>query len=187
MTTAYIVAAFALVLLILLAVVLRAGSEGRAAEPPSPDRILESSREELRPSHYRNLGVVLRALSEQDDRFLALRVSPEVRKRARAARRAVALQFLEGLREDYRRLDRLARMLTALSPSVDRGREYRRWWVTTRFEFLCLLLSLKLRCGVVPIAQIRQATNLIGNLALQLERAMHAWQDASLKSPAISA
>ncbi|HXN64712.1 MAG TPA: hypothetical protein VN862_05210 [Candidatus Acidoferrales bacterium] len=187
MTTAYIIAAIALMLLILLAVILRAGSGGRVADPPSPDKVLKSSREELRPSHYRNLSVVLQALSEQDDLFLTSRVNPEIRKRARAARCAVALQFLEGLREDHRRLDRLARMLTALSHSVDRGREYRRWWVTARFELFCLLLSLKLRCGAAPIVQIRQATNLIGDLAVQLERAMHAWQDASLKSPAISA
>jgi hypothetical protein len=132
--------------------------------------------------HCRNFAIVRQALSEEDEAFLTQRASSAIGRRARKARRSVALQFMAGLREDYGRLDRLARMLTALSPKADRRREVERLWFGLRFELLCELVSLKLRCGALPISQMHRLADLVGNLAVRLERAIRTWQETSLDS-----
>jgi hypothetical protein len=188
MTSILIFGGLALVLLTLLVVFVRMDAARLPAKSTSGERrdprseIFELSKEDFSPRHYLNFALARRALSVEDEQFLALRAAPAVRRRARCARRAVVLQFLGGLQEDYRRLNRVSRILTSLSPTVDRQHEYQRWWLAARFELLCAFASLKLRCGVLPVSQMRRLTDLIGNLTIRLERAMRVWEEAALKS-----
>jgi hypothetical protein len=169
-----------LALLLLGAFLCLARRAGRRVVLPSD---LSSRYAELSAAgHCRNFGIVRRALSEEDENFLAQRASSAVGRRARTVRRAVALQFMAGVREDYSRLDRLARMLTALSPKADRRREVERLWFGLRFELLCELVSLKLRCGALPISQMHHLADLVGNLAVRLEKAIQTWLEAGLDS-----
>src|SRR5882724_12454505 len=67
------------------------------------DLLKTVSAETLLPQHYKYFPQVCRALSSDDQQYLKLRASPAVRRSAMRARRAVALKFLKGLPDDYRR------------------------------------------------------------------------------------
>src|SRR5580700_3423206 len=74
-----------------------------------PHPLQTISSEKLLPQNYKYFPQVRQALSKEDDEFLATRAGENARRLARKVRRDVALEFLQGLRDDYRRLDRLAR------------------------------------------------------------------------------
>lgn len=137
---------------------------------------------DLLPKHYRYFPQICRALSAEDDEYLLKRAGPRARKSAARVRRQVGLEFLHGLREDYWRLDRLARALTALAPSANPQREAERLWLAVRFEGRWALVWISLWSGVTPIAQLQRLTNLIGALTSRLEAAVSVWQDATLSA-----
>jgi hypothetical protein len=136
--------------------------------------------------HPRYVAMVRQALSEADARFLALRVAPEARRRARAARRHAALEFLALLRRDFRKLDQLGRALNCLLPETAYQQEWRRLRLSIHFELLCGLVWLKLQAGQLPDPELRTLANRVGGFASRLEAAMHAWQEASLVTEATS-
>lgn len=148
------------------------------AEPP---RDLAAIFVESLPAKYpRYFPVIRQALSESDAKFLAIRVAPEPRRRARAARRAAALAFLAGLREDYLKLNGLARALVKFAPENAQAHEIERFSLEMRFHLLYALVWLKLKTGLVPVSDLKALSDRIGALAARLEIALHAWQDASL-------
>jgi hypothetical protein len=137
---------------------------------------------DLLPKHYRFFPQVCRALSAEDDEYLLKRADPRVRKSAARVRRQVGLEFLHGLREDYRRLDRLARALTALAPAANPQREAERVWLAVLFEIRWAFVWVSLWSGVTPVLQLQRLTNLIGALTSRLEAAIGVWQNASLSA-----
>lgn len=137
------------------------------------------SAEDLLPHHYKYFPQIRQALSPEDGRFLGTRANAATRRLARRARRHSALRFMEGLREDYNRLDRLARTLTALAPSASSQREIERVFLFVRFNFLWTLVWMSLWTGATPIVQLRSLADLIGSLAARLETSMAALQTAT--------
>ena len=137
---------------------------------------------DLLPKHYKFFPQVCRALSAEDDEYLLKRADPKVRKSAAHVRRQVGLEFLHGLREDYRRLDRLARALTALAPAANPQREAERIWLAVRFEIRWAFVWISLWSGVTPIPQLQLLTNFIGTLTSRLEAAIGVWQNTSLSA-----
>lgn len=135
--------------------------------------------EDLLPHHYKYFPQVRQALSDEDARYLALRATPGARRLARHARRSAALRFLEGLRDDYNRLDRLARTLTAFAPAANSRREMERIWLAVRFDLLWVLVWLSLWTGMTPVVQLRSLADLIGSLAARLETSMAALQTST--------
>ncbi len=142
------------------------------------------SAEEILPQHYRFFQQVRQALSAEDARYLAMRANSRARRLALRVRRATALRFLEGLRDDYNRLDRLARTLTALAPSANSQREVERIWLFLRFNSLWVLVWLSLWTGANPVVQLRSLSDLIGSVAARLEVSMAAIQAGSV-SPSL--
>lgn len=132
------------------------------------------SAEELLPHHYKYFPQVRQALSPEDSRFLAQRTDSRTRRWAKQARRNAALKFLVGLRDDYNRLDRLARTLTALAPTANSQREIERLLLFVRFNLLWSLVWLSLWTGATPVSQLRSLSDLIGSLAMRLESSMAA-------------
>jgi hypothetical protein len=135
---------------------------------------------DLLPKHYRFFPQVSRALSIDDSEYLSQRADPLARKSAARIRRRVGLEFLNGLREDYRRLDRLARALTALAPAANPQREAERLWLSVRFEIRWCFVWVSLWSGLAPIPQLQRLTDLVGALTARLESALGVWQQASL-------
>jgi hypothetical protein len=137
------------------------------------------SAETLLPQHYKFFPQVCRAMSAEDARYLQLRVTPAVRRAALRARRTVALKFLTGLRDDYRRLDRLARALTTLAPSADQQREAQRIWLACKFELRWRIVWLEIWSGAAPVAQLQNIAGFIGGLAARTQNSMNVLQGST--------
>jgi hypothetical protein len=103
------------------------------------------------PRHYRHFPQVRQSLSAVDARYLREMASPAVAQRALQERREIALQFLSGLREDFANLDRLARMVAALSPAVSHEQETARFLLGLKFQVLYFWVRLRLSAGPAPL------------------------------------
>jgi hypothetical protein len=155
----------------------------RAKIAGSAEHLLRNSLSgDLLPKHYKYFPQVRRALSTEDNEYLLRRADPVARKSARRIRREVGLEFLHGLREDYTRLDRLARALTALAPAANPEREAERVWLAMRFEFRWFLVWGSLWSGMTPLLQLQSLTNFVGILTARLESALGTWQEATLSA-----
>ncbi len=97
---------------------------------------------------------------------------PHVAQQVLRERRLVARNFLRGLREDFSKLERLARMVASLSPALSRQQETERILLGLQFRLLYALVCLRLTAGRVPLPQIEHMTEVIGRLALRMEQAM---------------
>ncbi len=134
---------------------------------------VDQSLESFLPRHYRFFPQVRRALSDADVQYLRVAAPPPAcPEKALRERRAVARGFLFGLREDFSKLERLARMITALSPVISRQQETERLLLSVRFRVLFSMVWLRLSLGWVPLQQIEHLTELVGRLAIRMEHAM---------------
>jgi hypothetical protein len=160
----------ALALFLVLFWLLRPRRRHPGAGPSPADMKMES----ILPRHYRYFPQVRQALSALDEQYLRERASPKVARKALRERRAVARKFLAGLREDFSCLERMARMIAALSPVISREEETERLILGMRFRLLYAWVWLRLSTGRAPLDQIEHLTGLLGSLATRMERAMTA-------------
>ena len=135
---------------------------------------LENAAEKALATHYRYFPQVRQALSPADTRYLLRRLPPRMAKRVLRERRAVARKFLAGLHEDFSNLERLARVVAALSPVVSREQETERILLGLRFRVLYLWTRTRLSTGSVSSEPIERLSVLIGQYANRMERAMAA-------------
>jgi hypothetical protein len=124
--------------------------------------------------HYWYFPQVRQALSVSDRQYLLERAVPVVARKALRERRAVARQFLSGLYEDFSNLERLGRMIAALSPAISRRQETERIVLGLRFRWLYIWVWLRLSTGQVPLEQVGRLTDLVGGFATRMEQAMAA-------------
>jgi len=126
------------------------------------------------PRHYRYFPQVLQALSTLDREYLD-RVAPRnVAQTAQRERRAVARHFLAGLREDFSNLQRLGRMIAALSPEISSQQETERLILGLKFRLLYAWVWLRLSTGRAPLRHFEQLAGFVGRLATRMEQAMAA-------------
>ena len=141
----------------------------RAGQSP-----MDLKMESFLPRHYRYFPQVRQALSASDEEYLD-RVAPsDVAQTAHRERRAVARKFLAGLHEDFSSLERLARMVAALSPVISSEQEKERLILGLKFRLLYAWVWLRLSAGRAPLEQIEQLTGLVGRLATRMDQAMTA-------------
>jgi hypothetical protein len=164
--TAISVVALAFVMLLLWLLRPQSTASNSARRP------LDQNMDNVMPKHYRFFPQVRQALSEADIQYLRDAAPPHVVRRVVRERRGVARCFLSGLREDFSKLERLARMVAALSPVISREQETERLMLNLRFHVLYVLVWMHLATGRVPLRQIEQLTGLVGRLALRMEQAM---------------
>jgi hypothetical protein len=126
------------------------------------------------PRHYGYFPQVRQALSSVDREYLDRMAPHEVAQAAHRERRGVARQFLAGLRQDFSNLERLARMVAALSPVISSEQETERLVLGLQFRLLYAWVWLRLSTGRVPLDQIEHLTGLVGSLATRMEQAMTA-------------
>jgi hypothetical protein len=124
------------------------------------------------PKHYRFFPQIRRALSAADNDYLLEVAPPRIARQVVRERRAVAKSFLQGLHEDFSKLEMLARMVASLSPVVSREQETERLLLSLRFRLLYALVWLRLSTGSVPLQQFEHLTELVGRLALRMEQAI---------------
>jgi hypothetical protein len=130
------------------------------------------SLDNFRAIHYQHFPLIRQALSAADEAYLRQRVAPDVARRAIRERHAVAIKFLAGLHEDFTKLDRLARMIAALSPALDRGQEAERVKLVLKFQLSYALVWTLLQTGNIPLHQFEHLSGLIGQFADRMEQAM---------------
>ncbi len=128
--------------------------------------------ESISPNHYLYLPQIRQALSAADDQYLREMAPPHVAQRALRERRAIARRFLSGLHEDFSKLERLARMVAALSPAISKKQEGERLLLGLQFRMLYALVWIRLSMGPVPLRQIEHLTGLVGRLALSMQQAI---------------
>jgi hypothetical protein len=157
--------------LALVAVLLwprRAGRPGSASRGEMPDL----SHDDLVPRHAKYFPLVRQALTGSDLAELGGRIPHRMRRTLRSERRKVAREYLEGLRDDYLRLERFGRMIAALSPKVDARQEAERLRLGIRFRVVYSVVSMRLALGQVPVPAFERLTRLVGSLAARLEESM---------------
>ncbi len=162
---------FAVVALILLGALLRLLREpGRSVSPKELDRKLQI--EELFPLHCRHFPQVRQVFLAADREFIARRASRQLLKQWRAERNHVTRQFLAGLREDFSRLNQLARAVARLAPEVSRRQEAELFLLSVRFHVLHRLVALRLLTGTIALPHLTRLADLVGSLAVQVEAGM---------------
>jgi hypothetical protein len=142
-------------------------AKGRKARPAAG-----MAPEESRRSHVTYLPQIRQALGKADAEYLAAVVGKELQHEVARERRRVALAYLSELREEYRRLVRLATVIAALSPEVAAVRELERLRLTLEFIWRFEWIRLTLLAGSAPMAQIGALSDLLSGLSVRLEAAM---------------
>jgi hypothetical protein len=170
MTEFTIAALLAIALLLAVLWLLRPWHRAPKSGPFTTDLTMER----FLPRHYGYFPQVRQALSSVDKEYLD-RVAPrEVAQMALRERRGVARQFLAGLRQDFSNLERLARMVAALSPVISSDQETERLVLGLKFRLLYAWVWLRLSTGPVPLEQLEHLTGLVGRIATRMEQAMAA-------------
>jgi hypothetical protein len=130
--------------------------------------------EAVLPKHYRFFPQIRQALSATDEKYLREVAPPHVAQQALRERRAVARGFLAGLREDFINLERLGRMVAALSPAISHEQETERFLLGLKFRLFYAFVWLRISTGSIPLEHIEHLTGLVGRLAARMEQAMTA-------------
>lgn len=171
-----LLSAFAVAVLILLVVALAGGR--LASAPVEADTEGDSSRR-----HVAYYSQVRQALAPEDYAFLASRAPRRVLQRVRKERRAVALAYLAGLRQDFLKLWRLARVVARLTPNVEAAQELAALRVGLNFALRYEAIRLALLLGFTPLPNLGSLNEVVSKLAMRLELTM---QDLGERAAAAS-
>lgn len=126
---------------------------------------------EFFPVHCRYFPQMRHAVSAEDSAYLAGRGSPAVYRRwKRSVRRATRL-YLAALREDFSRLNRLARLLSLYSPQVRVRQEVELAGLNVRFQVLYGMVWCRCLLGRPAAGSFGRMASLIGTLGSRLEQA----------------
>jgi len=162
----FLLAGFAVLLLILLIGVLR---------EPQRDGKLENDLgfpEEAGRSHATYLRQVQQAMAAADFEFLAARGSRGLSQRTRKERRRIALAYLCCLRSDFLKLWRLARVISTMSPKVGVAQEFARLRLGLIFSLRYEMIRIKFLFGFAPLPELGTLSGVVSKLAGRLETAM---------------
>lgn len=129
--------------------------------------------EDLLPLHTHHFPQLRQSLASADSQYVRRKASKEIERQWRAERRRILQSFLAGLADDFARLDRLARIVAALSPQFSRREELERIWLSLRFRLNYRIVSTMIFAwGIGSMRQLTVLSNLVGNLSAQAEAAM---------------
>ena len=154
---------FALALLALVRLTLR-GTTRPSSDPAADD---ESGRH-----HVTFFPPIRQAMAAEDFRFLASLGSPMLARRVRRERRAIALAYLTCLRQDFRRLWRLAGVVAGLSPAVGFAQEFARFRLGLAFAVRYEVIRLGFLLGFAPTPELGSLNEVVSKLAMRMETAL---------------
>jgi len=133
--------------------------------PPSPQS------PEFFPVHCRYFPQMRHALSREDSAYLARRASAAVYSRWRKSQRRAGRLYLVALREDFRRLSRLARLLSLYSAEMRARPEVQMAWLNFQFEFLYGMVLARFVLGLPAAGSFGRISAFVGSLGSRLEHA----------------
>lgn len=143
----------------------------RSPERPSGPAELAIIRWEDRRA-VRFWPVIRRSLAQDDFRYLRERGSSALQRAAGRERRRVVLRYLENLQQDFNELLRLATVIAKLSPDVTAVHEWQRFRARVEFAARYRYIRLRLLCHASAFAQLRQLSESVSTLMVQLDSAM---------------
>lgn len=125
--------------------------------------------EQLRLLHCRHFPQISQLLQSEDREFIE-RIAPPAMARAwKRERRKILREFLNGLNEDFARLENLARLIAALSTEVSRSREWEWFWLGLKFHVLFRLVAIRMVLGWLPTPPLARLTDFVASRAAELE------------------
>jgi hypothetical protein len=161
-----------IMLLVLLFLALGSPRRDRRAGVSSIGPIEEPAR-----PHATYFGLIRQAMSEQDFNFLAARGPLRLVRRTHKERQRIAMLYLRDLRDDFRRLLRLARVIAVLSPEVAASHEFERLRLSIRFSWRYQMVWLGLYAGLLFLPQLSGLSVMVSELAFRMEGAMKELDD----------
>ena len=160
------------VLMALLLGALRTPRNHSRGDAPQLESVEESARQ-----HATYFGLIRQAMSEEDFEFLAVRGPTRLVCRTHKERQRIALLYLENLRADFQRLLRLARVIAVLSPEIAASHEFERLRLSIRFSWRYRIVLLALYGGHLLMPQLSGLSQIVSELAFQMESAMQELGD----------
>jgi hypothetical protein len=132
----------------------------------------------LLPVHCRHFPQIQHILKNQDEKFICRRAPRQVTNRWRADRRRILRLYIRGLRQDFRGLEQLARLLAALSPEIKRKQESEWFWLGVQFRLLFRLTQLRFALHGSPGGELVWLAEMLIGLAATLERSIDRMTEA---------
>ncbi len=140
-------------------------------KPPKTD--LASAALEIKkllPIHCRHFPQICRILKTEDEEFMRRRAPEHIAKQWRAQRRQILRFYIHGLAQDFHGLERLARLIAALSPEVKRKQEWEWLWLGLQFRLLYRMTIMRLTLHRLEPNDLALLTETVAGLGLALER-----------------
>lgn len=144
------------------------GSQRNASAPTIGDLQIEK----VLPANCRHFPQISQLLSQEDTEFMRKRASRHIESKWRDERRRILKQYLDGLRQDFTRLERLARLIAALSPEIRKRQEWEWFWLALQFHLSYRMVALKLALGSFSPEGLAGLTEMIAGLTAELENRM---------------
>lgn len=140
----------------------------------SPRDLVQEALEihEFLPVHCKYFPQIQNLLNSQDQDFVGQRAPVKIGKQWSAERRAILRLYIQGLREDFHRMEKLARLLATLSPEVKRAQEWEWFGLSVKFRLLYAAMQLRLAAGILPIGELVRVAETLTALRLMLEGTM---------------
>ncbi|HLJ42135.1 MAG TPA: hypothetical protein VKT50_11665 [Candidatus Acidoferrales bacterium] len=128
--------------------------------------------EKVLPVNCRHFPQISQLLSQEDIQFMRERAPHHIQSKWRGERRRILKQYLSGLRQDFGRLERLARLIAAFSPEIRKRQEWEWVWLALQFHFSYRMVALKLAMGSFSPEGLAGLTEMIAGLTSELENRM---------------
>ena len=157
---------FAFLLLVLLARVLL--DPRKPSRPRADLGLMEVSDR----THVVFFPQIRQALTVQDSTYLASRGMHTLARRVRKERRKIAVAYLECLRNDFKTLWRLGRVISSMSPQVGMAQELRRFQLGLAFSLRYEMIRLKFLLGFAPLPELGALSDVVSRLSIRMETAM---------------
>ncbi|HEV2289745.1 MAG TPA: hypothetical protein VGR81_12415 [Candidatus Acidoferrales bacterium] len=128
--------------------------------------------EKLLPLHSRHFPQISQILCNEDREFMSRHSPKSIETPWRRQRRKILRQYLNSLAEDFTRLERLARLASALSPELNKAHQWEWLRLGLQFRVMYRMLAIRIAFDSVTPKQLVRITNLISGLSGELETRM---------------
>jgi hypothetical protein len=122
---------------------------------PKPQPKVMFGIRDLYPIHHREYEAVKERLAEYED----------ILRRVAAEHRATSLKYLDAVRDDFLRVERLLNHGAKFMPELTIQGELRRAWLSIHYRLEFKLARLRVRCGINATGQLRSLTQKVRLMA----------------------
>lgn len=132
----------------------------------------------LLPVHCHHFPQIHHLLKSDDGEFMLRRAPRGVLRHWQAERRRILRLYMRGLKQDFRGLEKLARLLAALSPEIKRKQEWEWFWLGVQFRLLYRLTLVRFTLYASPANELVRLAEMLIDLAAALEQSIDRMTEA---------